>query len=317
MSKYEQVKKVKSNLKKRNYKAFIFFLAFTLLIWVFVQMSKTYEDEIQISVKLEEIPQHIVVEEQTKNISIEVNQTGFKILSVNLFNSSFKLNFYELDSLNGHLVFNLKKNKTKLGKELRLSSNEMTFVKDSIKFSYYKLSTKKLKVQPDFKISFNKGYDSVKPFSFEPSYIEVTGNDSILKDLDYISTEEKVFKEISDTLIGTIKLKKIDSLSINYVTKTVNYTLPVAKFTEKSFEIPIEVKSDLKGKEFVIFPKTVKVNFKTTLSNYEKIDESGFRVVAEYKPDEDFMLLELVKKPKQVKNVSLDNYKVDYLIKND
>lgn len=315
MSKYEQVKKVKSNLKKRNYKAFIFFLAFTLLIWFFVQMSKTYEDEIQLSVKLEEIPQHIVVEEKTKNISIEVNHTGFKILAVSLFHSSLRLNFYELDTVNGHLIFDLKKNKTKIGKELRLSSNEMKFNKDSIRFSYYKLSTKKLEVRPNFKISFSKGYDSLKPFRFEPSYIEVTGNDSVLKKLEYISTIEKVFKEISDTLSGSVKLKKVDTLSLNYVTKTVNYTLPVAKFTEKSFEIPIEVKSNLKGKELIIFPKTVKVNFKTTLSNYEKIDESGFKVVAEYKPDEDFMLLELVKKPKQVKNVSLDNYKVDYLIK--
>jgi hypothetical protein len=46
-----------------------------------------------------------------------------------------------------------------------------------------------------------------------------------------------------------------------------------------------------------------------------RISESGFKVVAKYIPNEDFMILELVEQPKWVKNVSLDSFKIDYLIK--
>ncbi|MFO7745597.1 MAG: hypothetical protein R6V36_09455 [Psychroflexus sp.] len=315
MSKYKQIDKLKTNFKKRNYKAFFFFIGFTLLIWIFVQMSKVYDHEVKLLFQLEEIPQHIVIENETQSILVQVKQTGFKILSINLFNSTLKLDFNELDSVQGGYIFHLEKNKSRIARPLNVSTSELEILQDSLYFNFFRLATKKLKIKPNFKVSFSRGYDSIKNFSFEPSYIEISGNDSILKDLEYISTERKNLKEVSDTLFGTVDIQKIDSISINYSVETINYTLPVAKFTEGSFEIPIEVINTKVNEELVIFPKSVNVNFKTSLSNYEKIDESGFRVVAKYVPDEDFMILELVKQPKLVKNVSLENYKVDYLIK--
>ncbi|GAA0756448.1 YbbR-like domain-containing protein [Psychroflexus lacisalsi] len=315
MSKYKQIDKLKTNLKKKNYKAFFFFIGFTLLIWIFVQMSKTYDHELKLSFQLKEVPQHIVIEDKSQDIAIEVNHTGFKILFINLFNSTLTLNFDELDSIGNAYTFNLKQNKSKIAKPLRVSSGELEILQDSLYFPFFKLTTKKLKIKPNFQVSFSKGYDSIENFSFDPSHIEVSGNDSILKDLEFISTEKKNLKDISDTLYGTVDIQKIDSVSINYLVETVKYTLPVNKFTEGNFEIPIDVENKASNEEFVIFPKTAKVNFKTSLSNYEKIDESGFKVVAKFEPDEDFMILELVKQPKFVKNVSLENYKVDYLIK--
>ena len=315
MSKSKQINQLKSSFKKRNYKAFFFFIGFTLLIWLFVQMSKTYDHEVQLTFMLQDLPKQIVIENNTKSIPVEVTQTGFKILSINLFNSTIALDFKELDSVNGSFKFDLKKNKYKISKAIKVPNSEFQISQDSIKFKYYRLATKKLKIKPNFKISFSKGYDSVSNFSFEPSYVEVSGNDTILKNLEYISTVEKKINEVSDSLSGTVDIQKIDTISINYMVESVNYSLPVTKFTEGNFEIPIEVKNNEKNEELVIFPKTVVVNFKTSLSNFEKIDESGFKVIAKYKPDEDFMMLELVKQPKHVKNVSLENYKVDYLIK--
>lgn len=315
MSKFNQIDNLKTNLKKRNYKAFFFFIIFTLFIWSFVQMSKTYEHSIAITFSLEDVPQDIIIENSSKTLSAEIQQTGFKILSINLFNSSISLAFNELDSLQNQYGYDLKKNKVQIAKSLKLSSEDLKLSQDSLRFDHYRLSTKKLKLKPNFKISFGKGYDSIGSFKFEPSFIEVSGNDSILKGLEYISTQEKILRNVSDTISGSIEIQKIDSVSINYLVETVNFTLPVAKFTEGTFEIPIHIENaDING-ELVIFPKTVNVNFKTSLSNYERIDESGFKVIANYKSSEDFMLLELVEKPRLVKNVSLENYKVDYLIK--
>ncbi|SDG61812.1 YbbR-like domain-containing protein [Psychroflexus sediminis] len=315
MNKYKQIEKIKTGLQKRNYKAFFFFLGFTLLIWIFVQMSKTYEHDVQLTFKLEGIPQHIVFENKSKNISAQVKHTGFKILSITLFNSSIDLNFNQLDSLGNYYSYSLQNNKTQIAKSLNLSKEVLEIAKEKLQFSHYKLSTKKLKIKPNIQVNFNKGYDSVSDFRFEPAFIEVSGNDSILNTLEFISTKKKVLKGVSDTLHGQIEIQKIDSVSIKYLEETVDYTLPVVKFTEGTFEIPIHFENPSLENELVIFPKTVKVNFTTSLSNYERIDESGFKVIAKYEPNEDFMFLELVKQPKLVKHVSLENYKVDYLIK--
>ncbi|NEV93113.1 hypothetical protein G3567_02985 [Psychroflexus sp. YR1-1] len=315
MSKYTQIKKIKTNFQKRNYKAFFFFLGFTLLIWIFVQMSKTYEHEVELTFQLKEIPQHMVFENKTKTVSVQVEQTGFKILSITLFNSTLDLNFDQLDSLDNAYTYSLEANTSKIAQSLDLSERALEIKEEKLSFDPYKLSTKKLRIKPNIQVNFNKGYDSIADFIFDPPFVEVSGNDSILKTLEYITTKEKILKEVSDTIQGEIKIQKIDSVSIRYLVETVNFTLPVVKFTGGSFEIPIHLENDSLANELVIFPKTVKVNFTTSLSNYERIDESGFRVIAKYEPDENFMFLDLVKQPKQVKSVSLENYKVDYLIK--
>lgn len=315
MSTYKQFDSIKTSLKKRNYKAFFFFLAFTLLIWSFVQLSKTYEHSVQIAFQLEDVPENIIIENNTQTLRAEVQQTGFRILAINLFNSSFDLNFNQLDSLSDYYSYDLKKNKSKISKSLDVSVDELEINQDRLRFDFYKLSSKKLAVRHNFKITFEKGYDSISDFSFEPTFIEVFGNDSVLKTLDYISTEEMSFKNVSDSLSGVVTIKKLDSISNKFSQENIKYKLPVARFTEGTFEIPISFENDVLKEKLVIFPKTVKVNFKTSLFNYEKIDESGFEVVAEYNPEDDFMLLELVKQPKLVKNVSLEINKVDYLIK--
>lgn len=315
MSNYKQFDNIKSSFRKRNYKAFFFFLVFTLLIWSFVQLSKTYKHTVQIAFELKEIPESIIIDQKTKTLPAEIQQTGFKILSVNLFNSHIDLNFRELDSLSEYYNYSLKKNKSKILKSLKLSNDELEIGQDSLKFDFYKLSSKKLEVKHDFQITFDKGYDSINDFTFQPAYIEVFGNDSVLKTLEFISTEPMNFKNVMDTLSGVVNIKKSDSISNKYSQEKVRYSLPVAKFTEGTFDIPISFENDTLEDKLVIFPKTVKVNFKTSLFNYERIDESGFKVVAKYNPEEDFMLLELVKQPKLVKNVSIENNKVDYLIK--
>jgi hypothetical protein len=315
MTNNKQLNRLTQNIKKRNYKAFIFFLFFTLLIWLFVQMSKTYDHSINLYLKLVDVPKHIVVENKIKSFEIDFKQTGFKILSLSLFNSSMDLNFDQLDSLNNKFIYVTGKHKKEIAKFLSLKSSDIQLSKDSILFSHFKLTTKTLRVKPNFQVVFNKGYDSTLTFMFKPHSIKVSGNDSILKTLSYIYTEQKDFRKVSDTLEGRISIQTIDSVSINYFEKEVDYFLPVSKFTEGNFEITIEVSQTNTNQDIVIFPKTVKVNFKTSLANYERIDESGFKVVAKYMPGEDFMILELIEQPKFVNNVSLDSYKVDYLIK--
>lgn len=315
MSKYSSLDKLTTSIKKRNYKAFIFILGFTLLIWLFVQMSKTYDYDLKLEVKIEKIPQHIVIKDRIQELDVSIAESGFKIVGIHLFSSNVSLSFHELDSLDNTYIFDVKANTSRVAKKMTIPSTDIDISQDTLVFDFYQLATKQLNIQPNFQINFTKGYDSVQNFRFEPSFIEVSGNDSILEQLNYISTEQKVFKAVSDTLVGTVPIKKIEGLPINYLSESVEYTLPVAKFTEGSFEIPIEIEGAKPGEELVIFPKTVKVNFKTSLSNYEKIDESGFKVIARYQPEDEFMRLYITEQPKLVKNVSLENYKVDYLIK--
>lgn len=315
MSNRDQLQRITKQIKKKNYKAFIFFLGFTLLIWLFVQMSKSYTHILDLNFTLKDVPTDIIVDQPQKSGEIEVEQTGFKILFLSLFNSTIDLDFKALDSLSSEYVYRLKDNKAELAESLQLNVNEIRFIQDSISYEYYKLATKTLEVQSNFKVEFSKGYDSLGPFTFNPEMVKVSGKSSDLESIEFIKTKSKHFKNVLDTLQGTIKLEMPDSLPLRFFENEVHYLLPVTKFTEGSFEIPIQIQNMSTPQDIIIFPQTVNVSFKTSLSNFERIDASEFGVVAKFDPDEDFMVLELVKQPKHVKNISLDSYKVDYLIK--
>jgi hypothetical protein len=315
MNQKTQLNRLKQNIKKRNYKAFIFILFFTMLIWLFVQMSKSYDDSISLSITLKEVPENIIIENPVHSLEVDIQQTGFKILSMSLFNSSMDINFNQLDSLNNRFIYVTEKHRKEISKSLNLKPRDIQMSMDSLVYKHFRLATKTLKVKPNFKVDFAIGYDSTATFSFEPRFVKVSGNDSILNTIEHIYTKPKDFKKVSDTLQGSIGIQTIDSVSINYFDTEVDYFIPVSKFTEGSFEIPIEVSQTGTNQDIVIFPKTVNVNFKTSLANFERIDESGFKVVAKYIPSEDFMILELVEQPKWVKNITLDSFKVDYLIK--
>jgi hypothetical protein len=315
MNQKTQLNRLKQNIKKRNYKAFIFILFFTMLIWLFVQMSKSYDDSISLSITLKEVPENIIIENPVHSLEVDIQQTGFKILSMSLFNSSMDINFNQLDSLNNRFIYVTEKHRKEISKSLNLKPRDIQMSMDSLVYKHFRLATKTLKVKPNFKVDFAIGYDSTATFSFEPRFVKVSGNDSILNTIEHIYTKPKDFKKVSDTLQGSIGIQTIDSVSINYFDTEIDYFIPVSKFTEGSFEIPIEVSQTGTNQDIVIFPKTVNVNFKTSLANFERIDESGFKAIAKYIPSEDFMILELVEQPKWVKNVTLDSFKVDYLIK--
>jgi hypothetical protein len=315
MNQKTQFNRLKQNIKKRNYKAFIFILFFTMLIWLFVQMSKSYDDSISLSITLKEVPENIIIENPVHSLEVDIQQTGFKILFMSLFNSSMDIHFNQLDSLNNRFVYVTEKHKKEISKSLNLKPSDIQMSIDSLVYKHFRLATKTLKVKPNFKVDFAIGYDSTATFVFEPQFVKVSGNDSILNTIEHIYTKPKDFKKVSDTLKGSIRIQTIDSVSINYFDTEIDYFLPVSKFTEGSFEIPIEVSQTNTNQDIVIFPKTVNVNFKTSLANFERIDESGFKAIAKYIPSEDFMILELVEQPKWVKNVTLDSFKVDYLIK--
>ena len=315
MNQKTQLNRLKQNIKKRNYKAFIFILFFTMLIWLFVQMSKSYDDSISLSITLKEVPENIIIENPVHSLEVDIQQTGFKILSMSLFNSSMDIHFNQLDSLNNRFIYVTEKHRKQISKSLNLKPRDIQMSMDSLVYKHFRLATKTLKVKPNFKVDFAIGYDSTATFSFEPRFVKVSGNDSILNTIEHIYTKPKDFKKVSDTLKGSIRIQTIDSVSINYFDTEIDYFLPVSKFTEGSFEIPIEVSQTNTNQDIVIFPKTVNVNFKTSLANFERIDESGFKAIAKYIPSEDFMILELVEQPKWVKNVTLDSFKVDYLIK--
>lgn len=314
MNKNQQFKTIKTNLSKRNYKAFVFFLCFTLLIWIFVQLSKNYNQTVEFNFEITNIPKDIIVEENSKAVQFQLNETGFKLLSLNTFTQDFEIDYDELKPEDDKLIYDLS-DKSKIAKAFNIDESELKLTENTLSYKYYKLKTKSIKVIPDFQIEFKVGYDSVQNFKFKPNRVKISGKDSILNTVDSVSTVFKSFSNVSDTLSGEIQLKTDDFKSVNFFTNEVEYLLNVDRFTEGKVQVPIKVVNLPPNAEVTTFPKTVEISFKTSLSNFDKIDKKDFVVECSYNENGDFMIPKVVKHPKLLKHLNLNINKVDYLIK--
>ena len=136
-------------------------------------MSKSYDDSISLSITLKEVPENIIIENPVHSLDVDIQQTGFKILSMSLFNSSMDINFNQLDSLNNQFIYVTEKHRKQISKSLNLKPRDIQMSMDSLVYKHFRLATKTLKVKPNFKVDFAIGYDSTATFSFEPLQIEV------------------------------------------------------------------------------------------------------------------------------------------------
>ena len=90
------------------------------------------------------------------------------------------------------------------------------------------------------------------------------------------------------------------------------------KYTEGTFELPINITNIPSKLDLKVYPKKVTVTYKVGLKNYSKITEDSFEIVCDYKSSVDKGLTYLVpkfkKKSNLVSSVRVSPQKIDFLM---
>ena len=148
-----------------------------------------------------------------------------------------------------------------------------------------------------------------------PDSVKVIGPSNTIQTVKSIKTELIWIDNVKNDLKGKIKLK-LDGLENTIIENTeVEYYLNVDQFTEETIDVNINVVSNLNELSFNFFPKTVKVKFLVSVDNYVKINPTDFKIEC-YVDDilKNDYLLEVVKKPDMIKNISLSTEKIQLIV---
>jgi len=110
-----------------------------------------------------------------------------------------------------------------------------------------------------------------------PSMVEISGPQEELDSIQFLTTKKIKYEEVNDSLTITYLLSEDERFqSLDIVPKEVSILVPVDKFTEKSFDLPIEWNNNVSIRTF---PNMVKVVFLVPLSNYEQLTEQGIKAL--------------------------------------
>lgn len=307
-----------ASIKNKRINVFILFLLSAFVILMFTKLSKQYTNTIAFEIEKINVPEENVILNDSVFLNITLKTHGFKWLSYYLSQPKIKIDFtndvYKEEAV---FVYNKSKaylNNTQFDKEVEL----LSMSPEKLTFRYGVNLVKKIPIKINADINFSPGYDNSSPFRVEPDSIVIVGPNILVSEFEYIETETLTIADVRADLNEKIKLKLPNNntdlkFSIDYVLLKAT----VEKFTEGTLKIPVMVINAPKNSGIKYFPKTVSVSYYVSLSNFNAITSKDFKVVCDFSKtneNQSFLIPELVKQPKAVKNVKIGQKRIEFII---
>ena len=305
---------------------FLFFLFISTFFWLLNSLSKEYTTDISFPARYSNFPKNkVLVGNLPAKIDVKIKAYGFTLLKYMIKPALPPIKF-DLRSITFHQSSNdpaspnyyilTRYEVDKIDKQL---SNEVDVVgisPDTIHFQFVNVVNKKLPIFANVELDYEKQFMQNGELVISPDSIIITGPRTILDTINQISTKFKKFEKVNDTVSS-----KIDLIPIQNVKTRVNEVLvniPVEKFTEAKFEIPIEIINLSDSLHMTIFPKELKLSFLVALSDYDKVREFMFKAIVDYsKIGESLnnkLKIELQKTPDFIKDLKQFPLNADFIV---
>jgi len=309
------------SLKRGNVKTFLFFLAFTSVVWLFTQFSKKYTQEVEIDIQYVNLPEdRILNEDSDQTLKLTLNGNGFRLINHMWSKPRLQLDIANAIEKGNDYHFYVDKENQTMKDKLNFKGNILSVQKDTLKVKLDINLKKKIPIRILEEIAYAPGYGSDKGVVLLPDSIMINGPERIVDTIQYIDTENLKLEGLN-TDYKTVLAIKVDSLPsrVTITPKEVEASISVSKFTEGSQEVPITLMNMPEGKEIKIFPKEVKVVYRVGLDKYNEISVRNFKVIADYNKvaeDSSFLILELIDMPISIHDVRLQDKQVQFVILN-
>lgn len=310
---------------KLNDKASIFFFCLLLatFFWFLSSLSKRYTTTLSIPIEYTSFNKSfILMEEPVENLTIRVAGSGFELLGEQMMLNRKSIDVDLSTAKNaGSNRFAIATSSIK-NELLTLLDKDLDFIEiqlDSIVLLTEPRITKTINVKTNLNLEFESGYDLHGEVIVEPSEVLVSGPKSSLDTLETIYLKELTISDLDDTTM--INVKVLDDNIFEFVKcdpSSLKLTIPVEKFTEKIFEVPIQENVSVSETSIKTFPNNVKVVFSVPLSNYERLLDGDFIAAVEVGETElTQSKLKVVVKgfPTYAKLLRIEPEKVEYIIK--
>jgi hypothetical protein len=303
---------------------FLFFVVLSTIFWIIRSLNEEYETDILYPVKYGGMPDDkILLSEPPNKLKIRVKALGRTILShkYSYFLRPLKFNVgsYSLNTIGTDSSYILTKTaKEALAQELD-DIQILNISPDTLFFRFAEVITKKVGIKhniENFPRIFAQQYMFNGEVSFIPDSIIVSGPSSILDTLNCVYTEPITINNLNDSLERIYLLERIDQVAFSR--KKVKLVIPVDKFTEQSYLVNINQMNVPDTLVLKIFPNSVRITYRVTLSYYDRVTPEMFEPYVDYNDIESLIsskLKVLIKDvPEYVHSLTLYPPSVEFLI---
>ena len=274
-----------SLIHNRKLKIFLFCLVLTTVLWLLVELSKTYNSQASFNVVYTNIPENLLFQNKpVDKLSLELRAPGFSLLKYKIRNKKGSLNLQNIYKNNRGFYILPNNQKVRLTSQL---SGEVEVIRVSTDTIFIDLGvnvSKKVPVNLQADLKFKLGYNLIEKVQLVPDSIVILGPEKHIDSIQEISTLPLSLKDVYEDFNVEIELHQPkEQLNVNLSIKKIQLIGKVDKFTEGHFKIPVTVINEPEGIKINPFPKEIEVVYKAGLSNFSKINENSLLIVYDYK----------------------------------
>ncbi len=304
--------KIISKLRQDNFAVVICF-ALSLVLWLVIQLSKTYEHPRTVYLEYQVPTGMALTQAPPAKLEALVKASGWKLLG-----SLFRTQEYRLKvdlRAYGSEIIEKEELYQMLSSELGLpvvgsNRNYLLFALDST-------ATRVVPVVLNNQIKLARDFFLSGPIKLSPDSITLTGPADQIAKVQAVYSVPLVAENVNHSLQTEVDLLAPEATQIQLDKKKVFVTIPVEQFTELEFSIAVNVPEETG--EYILLPKTVKLQCTTRLSAARDLSESDFTVAVLQdaigtNPNSAFVPLQLVQKPEFVRGVRLSQNAVELFL---
>lgn len=313
-------KKVLQGLNQRKAKVFLLFLICSFLAWFISNLSETYESRAYFSLNYRNLPDSLLLGENSNNqIEAKLRTSGFQFLYYKIFRSRLDIDVSQVEYQNGEYVLSEAVLMRQMDQQLSQNISLLDLDPNVLDVDLYKVDSRKIPIQASLNIRLQQNYILDGKVKISPDSVTVKGPKSEIDTIKYIKTSSIQLNNVNEDFSSDVTLifpKGLDNSIFSVGRATVFGK--VSKFSEKVFDVPVQVRNIPDGYQIKTFPNSVTVLCKATIERLKELSASDFEVVADYAQldgsESSKLFLKVTDSPQKVYDVKLEENTVNFVL---
>ncbi|NQY05929.1 MAG: YbbR-like domain-containing protein [Flavobacteriaceae bacterium] len=302
------------SLSTKKFRTFSLFFFISLLLWFFTKLSDTYTVEQEVALEFYNIPNEKQVNNQALKVPLQISASGFRLLGLNVINKTIKVDIINDLKVDKGQYFWLPESNLGKIKESFDGLRDINLIStDPILIDIGENAKKKVAIKLMQTLSFKNGYEIRDRITIKPDSVEVYGPSKVLDSISYIETESLIMEDLEDNISVSLGLNSEEKIKLSQ--KEIEVSALIEEYVYNELSIPIRVINTPEELKVNIFPKEVKVSFRSPISFYNKLEVNDFHLVCDFAEKElSTMKIKLTEFPNQLKDIKVKNNNVEYVV---
>ncbi len=313
-------KKVLRGLNKKKVKVFSLFLLCSFLAWFISNLSDTYESRAYFTLNYRNLPDSLLLGKNSDNlIEAKLRTSGFQFLYYKIFKTRIDIDVSQVEFQNGDYVMSEEALRKQMDQQLSQSISLLELDRRTLEIDLYQVDSKKIPIEAKLDLQLEQNYILDGKIKILPDSIEVKGPSNEIDTINSIKTSLIQLNNVNADFSNEVSLvfpKGLDNSIFSIGRATVSGK--VSKFSEKVFEVPVQVINVPQGYQIKTFPDVVTVLCKATIERLKEISASDFEIVADYGQlmgsESSTLFLEIQESPQKVYDVKLEDNTVNFVL---